>query len=61
MYIIPPIPFPQITITIKMKFTHTVTTSFTHLKLIFHQVCFIMNTILPLLRETLYFGRLKFC
>jgi hypothetical protein len=35
--------------------------TFTKLRLFFYKISFIMNKILPLLRGTLYFGRVKLC
>jgi len=43
-----------------MQFTSIRITSFTKLRLYFHKVSFIINTIFPTLHETLYDGRVKF-
>jgi hypothetical protein len=42
-----------------MKFTYIVGTSFTKLRLFFYKASFIINTLLPPLREALYAGRVK--
>ena len=42
-----------------MKCTYTTSTSFTELILFFHKVSFVINTLFPLVRETLYAGRVK--
>jgi hypothetical protein len=42
-----------------MKFTNTMGTFFTKLKLFFHTVSFIINTLYPSLHEMLYAGHLK--
>jgi hypothetical protein len=51
--------FSELITAIVMQFTHFTGTSFTKLKLFLHQVSFIINTLFPLMRETLYAGRVK--
>jgi hypothetical protein len=41
--------------------TDNTTTSFTKLTLFFHKVSVVINIIFPLVRETLYAGRIKLC
>ena len=44
-----------------MKCTYITSKSFTELILFSHKVSFVINTVFPLVRETLYAGRVKFC
>jgi hypothetical protein len=54
-----PIFFSETIITIIMKLTYIMGTSFTNLRLFFHKVSFIINALLPPLHEMLYTGRVK--
>jgi hypothetical protein len=51
---IPLIFVSEITITITIKFTYITDTQFTKLRLFFHKVSFIINTVFPPLHEMLY-------
>jgi hypothetical protein len=42
-----------------MKFTYVMGTSFTYLRLSFHKVSVVINSLFPPLRDTLYAGRVK--
>jgi hypothetical protein len=58
--VLPPIFYPPKTNTaIKIQSTYTMGSSFTKLRLLFHIVSIIINTLFPTLRETLYAGRVE--
>lgn len=52
--------FSESMISVAIKFTYGMGTSLTKLRLFFHKVSFIINTLSPLLHEMLYAGRMKF-
>ena len=57
--VVPPILVSEITITIIIKFTYIMDIQFTNLRLFFHNVSFIMNTVFLPLRKMLYVDHWK--
>jgi len=55
----PPIFSQKLQFTIMIAFTYTLSTSFTELRLFFHKISYINNTVFLTFCETVYAGSLK--